>query len=69
MFFFSKCSCFQLTFLHSYDVGFIGMVIPGGNLKVKLRHNNMHGSIIGVSIIQPIFGLSVHIRIDPIPSA
>ena len=44
------CLYFHLTFLHSYDVNFVGMVIPGDDLEVKLRHVGMRDGNIVVGI-------------------
>ena len=35
------CSCFQLTFLHSYDVNFVGMVIPGDDWSQAPPHQHV----------------------------
>src|SRR6266446_10524698 len=50
MFFLELCLCFPLTFLNSYDVNFVGMVIPGDDLEVKLCHIGMHNGNIVVGI-------------------
>ena len=39
-----------VTFFYSYDVNFVGMVIPGDDLEVKLRHIGMRDGNIVVSI-------------------
>jgi fatty acid synthase subunit beta len=39
-----------MTFFHSYDVNFVGMVIPGDDLEVKLRHIGMRDGNIVVGI-------------------
>jgi hypothetical protein len=50
MFFLELCLCFPLTFLNSYNVNFVGMVIPGDDLEVKLRHIGMRDDNIVVGI-------------------
>ncbi|THV02954.1 hypothetical protein K435DRAFT_852388 [Dendrothele bispora CBS 962.96] len=34
----------------SYDVSFAGMVLPGDELDVKIRHTGMHGGIVAVKV-------------------
>jgi hypothetical protein len=52
MFFLELCLCFPLTFLNSYDVNFVSMVIPGDELRhIGMRDGNI---VVGESGRSPL---------------